>query len=130
MSLSIVKSVIVGLDPTISYLKKLLAFLNMYYYLQYMQEYYVYILSNITNSTLYVGMTNDLKRRLYEHKNKLIPGFTEKYNVNKLVYYEQTTDVKVAIQREKNIKKWNREWKLELIKKNNPLFKDLSLDWE
>ena len=95
-----------------------------------MQEYYVYILSNITNSTLYVGMTNDLKRRLYEHKNKLLPGFTEKYNVNKLVYYEETTDVKVAIQREKNIKKWNREWKLELIKKNNPLFKDLSLDWE
>ena len=130
MPWSTVKSVIVGLDPTIFYLKKLLAFLNMYYYLQYMQEYYVYILSNITNSTLYVGMTNDLKRRLYEHKNKLLPGFTEKYNVNKLVYYEKTTDVKVAIQREKNIKKWNREWKLELIKKNNPLFKDLSLDWE
>ena len=95
-----------------------------------MQEYYVYILSNITNSTLYVGMTNDLKRRLYEHKNKLVPGFTEKYNVSKLVYYEKTTDVNAAIQREKNLKKWNREWKLELIKKNNPLFKDLSLDWE
>ena len=95
-----------------------------------MQDYYVYILSNITNSTLYVGMTNDLKRRLYEHKNKLISGFTEKYNVNKLVYYEKTTDVKAAIQREKNLKKWNREWKLELIKKNNPLFKDLSLEWE
>jgi putative endonuclease len=74
-------------------------------------------------------MTNDLKRRLYEHKNKLIPGFTEKYNVNKLVYFEQTTDVKSAIQREKNLKKWNREWKLELIKKTNPAFKDLSLDW-
>ena len=95
-----------------------------------MQEYFVYILSNITNTTLYVGMTNDLKRRLYEHKNKLIPGFTEKYNVNKLVYYEKTTDVKAAIQREKNLKKWNRAWKLELIKKNNPLFKDLSLEWE
>ena len=95
-----------------------------------MQEYYVYILSNITNSTLYVGMTNDLKRRLYEHKNKLVPGFTEKYNVSKLVYYEKTTDVSAAIQREKNLKKWNREWKLELIKKNNPLFKDLSLEWE
>ena len=95
-----------------------------------MQEYYVYILSNITNSTLYVGMTNDLKRRLYEHKNKLVPGFTEKYNVSKLVYYEKTTDVSAAIQREKNLKKWNREWKLELIKKNNPLFKDLSLKWE
>ncbi len=75
-------------------------------------------------------MTNDLKRRLYEHQNKLVPGFTEKYNVNKLVYYEKTTDVNAAIQREKNLKKWNRAWKLELIKKNNPLFKDLSLEWE
>ena len=95
-----------------------------------MQEYFVYILSNITNTTLYIGMTNDLKRRLYEHQNKLVPGFTEKYNVNKLVYYEKTTDVNAAIQREKNLKKWNRAWKLELIKKNNPLFKDLSLEWE
>ena len=95
-----------------------------------MQEYFVYILANITNTTLYVGMTNDLKRRLYEHQNKLLPGFTEKYNVNKLVYYEKTTDVKAAIQREKNLKKWNRAWKLELIKKTNPLLKDLSLEWE
>ena len=95
-----------------------------------MQEYFVYILSNITNTTLYIGMTNNLKRRLYEHKNKLIPGFTDKYNVNKLVYYEKTTDVNAAIQREKNLKKWNRAWKLELIQKNNPLFKDLSLEWE
>ena len=94
-----------------------------------MQEYFVYILSNITNTTLYVGMTNDLKRRLYEHQNKLLPGFTEKYHVNKLVYYEKTTDVNAAIQKEKNIKKWNRDWKLELIKKSNPMFKDLSLEW-
>ncbi len=101
----------------------------MYYYFFTMNNYYVYILTNKTNTTLYIGMTNDLKRRLYEHKNKLIPGFTEKYNVNKLVYFEQTTDVKSAIQREKNLKKWNREWKLELIKKTNPAFKDLSLDW-
>ena len=95
-----------------------------------MQEYFVYILSNITNTTLYIGMTNDLRRRIYEHQNKLVPGFTEKYNVNKLVYYEKTTDVNAAIQREKNLKKWNRAWKLELIKKNNPLFKDLSLEWK
>ena len=95
-----------------------------------MQEYFVYILSNITNTTLYIGMTNDLRRRIYEHQNKLVPGFTEKYNVNKLVYYEKTTDVNAAIQREKNLKKWNRAWKLELIKKNNPLLKDLSLEWE
>lgn len=94
-----------------------------------MNDYYVYILTNKTNTTLYIGMTNDLKRRLYEHKNKLIPGFTEEYNVNKLVYYEKTTDVKSAIQREKNIKKWNRDWKLELIKKTNPNFNDLSLEW-
>ena len=94
-----------------------------------MNDYYVYILSNITNTTLYIGVTNDLKRRLYEHQNKLVPGFTEKYNVNKLVYFEKTTDVKSAIQREKNLKKWNRSWKIDLIKKFNPRFKDLSEEW-
>ena len=67
-----------------------------------MQIYYVYILSNYTNSTLYIGVTNDFKRRIYEHKNKLISGFSSKYNVNKLVYFEETTDIKSAIQREKN----------------------------
>ena len=67
-----------------------------------MQIYYVYILSNYTNSTLYIGVTNDLKHRIYEHKNKLISGFSSKYNVNKLVYFEETTDIKSAIQREKN----------------------------
>ena len=95
-----------------------------------MKEYYVYILANITNTTLYIGVTNDLRRRLYEHKNKLISGFTEKYNVNKLVYFETVSDVNAAIQREKNLKKWSRTWKLELIKKSNPMMKDLSLDWE
>ena len=95
-----------------------------------MNEYYVYILSNHTNTTLYIGVTNDLKRRLYEHQNKLIEGFTEKYNVNKLVYFEKTSDINAAIQREKSLKKWKREWKLELIKKTNPLMKDLSLEWE
>jgi putative endonuclease len=92
-------------------------------------EYYVYILSNFTNSTLYIGVTNDLKRRLYEHKNKLFPGFTEKYNVNKLVYFEKATDVKSAIQREKNLKKWKRSWKEALIMKTNPKFEDLSKEW-
>ena len=95
-----------------------------------MNEYYVYILSNHTNTTLYIGVTNDLKRRLYEHQNKLIEGFTEKYNVNKLVYFEKTSDINAAIQREKSLKKWKREWKLELIKNTNPLMKDLSLEWE
>ena len=94
-----------------------------------MNEYCVYILSNKINSTLYIGMTNDLKRRIFEHKNKLIHGFTEKYNVNKLVYFETVSDVKAAIQREKNLKKWNRSWKMELIKTNNPTFRDLSEDW-
>lgn len=94
-----------------------------------MNEYYVYILSNFTNTTLYVGVTNDLKRRLFEHKNKMLPGFTEKYNVDKLVYFEKVTDVKSAIQREKNLKKWKRIWKDELIKKFNPTYKDLSSEW-
>ena len=95
-----------------------------------MEEYYVYILTNYTNTTLYIGVTNDLKRRLYEHKNKKYDGFTEKYNVTKLVYFEKTTDIKAAIQREKNLKKWNRNWKDELIKKYNPTYKDLSEEWE
>ena len=95
-----------------------------------MNSYYVYILSNYTNSTLYIGVTNDLKRRLYEHQNKLIEGFSSKYNTNKLVYCEEVSDVKAAIQREKNLKKWKREWKDELIRKTNPDFKDLSKDFE
>ena len=93
-------------------------------------KYYVYILSNYTNTTLYIGVTNDLKRRIYEHKNKLLEGFSANYNLNKLVYYEETSDVKSAIQREKNLKKWNRDWKNELIKKMNPNFDDLSKNWE
>ena len=88
-------------------------------------NYYVYILSNIKNKVVYTGVTNDLKRRVYEHKNKLVAGFTEKYNVNKLVYFEQFSNINDAIQREKNIKKWRRKWKNELIEKTNPLWKDL-----
>ena len=95
-----------------------------------MQKYYVYILSNFTNTTLYIGVTNDLKRRIYEHKNKLVEGFTKKYNIYKLVYFEETSDIESAIQREKNLKKWNRQWKDELIKKTNPEYKDLSTEWE
>jgi len=90
----------------------------------------VYILANKTNSTLYIGVTNDLKRRIYEHKNKLYEGFSAKYNVNKLVYFEECSDIKSAIQREKNLKKWKRAWKNELIEKTNPEYKDLSADWE
>jgi len=78
---------------------------------------------------MYVGMTNNLERRIYEHKNKMVNGFTEKYNLNKLVYYEHTTDVNVAISREKEIKKWRREKKNKLVIKANSGWKDLSSEW-
>lgn len=87
--------------------------------------YYVYILASKKNGTLYIGTTSDLRRRIYEHKNNLIRGFTSKYNIHLLVYFEQTTDVKSALEREKQLKKWNRKWKIELIEKLNPEWKDL-----
>ena len=93
------------------------------------KDYYVYLLTNCNNKVMYVGVTNDLERRLYEHKNKLIKGFTEKYNVNKLVYYEQSNDVQAAIAREKELKKWRREKKNQLVNTLNPTWRDLSLDW-
>jgi len=91
-------------------------------------SYYVYILASKRNGTLYIGVTNDLKRRIYEHKNGLIDGFTKKYSVKNLVYYEQTNDVHEAILREKRLKKWNRDWKIKLIEEMNPDWKDLSED--
>ena len=87
--------------------------------------YYTYILASKRNGTLYIGVTNNLARRVYEHKNKLIEGFTSKYNVNKLVYFEMYNDIRNAIGREKNMKKWKREWKIELIEKENPNWDDL-----
>ena len=87
--------------------------------------YYVYILANRRNGTLYIGVTSDLKKRIYEHKNDLVEGFTKKYKIHNLIYYEQTTDIKSAIQREKQLKKWNRKWKLELINNSNPEWSDL-----
>lgn len=87
--------------------------------------YYVYILTNKSNNVLYTGVTNDLVRRIYEHKNKLIKGFTSKYNSNKLVYYEQIEEIVKAIEREKEIKGWKRERKIELIRNKNPKWKDL-----
>ena len=91
-----------------------------------MKKYYVYILASKHNGTLYIGVTNDLIRRVYEHKNDLNNGFTKKYGVHRLVYYEQYDEVVNAIQREKQLKKWNRQWKIELIEKENPEWKDLS----
>ena len=90
-----------------------------------MRPYYVYILASKKNGTLYLGVTNDIARRVYEHKNNLVDGFTKKYSVHCLVYFEVCEDVRVAIQREKNIKKWRRRWKIELIEKNNPDWRDL-----
>ncbi len=91
--------------------------------------YYVYILASKRNGTLYIGVTNDLQRRLYEHKAGLIDGFTKKYGVDMLVHFEETNDIHVAIQREKQLKKWNRAWKIRLIEETNPGWKDLSLEW-
>lgn len=86
---------------------------------------YVYILASKRNGTLYTGVTTDLIRRVYQHKSKEIQGFTSKYNVDQLVYYEIIDDVRNAIIREKRIKKWNRVWKLKLIEDMNPCWKDL-----
>ena len=91
-------------------------------------EYYVYILTN-SSRTLYIGVTNDLVRRVYQHRQMLVEGFTKKYNVSWLVYYEQTQDVKAAILREKQIKAWRREKKVELVDVMNPEWKDLSSGW-
>ena len=93
-----------------------------------MKTYYVYMMTN-RSRTLYTGVTNDLKRRVYEHKHKLVPGFTSKYNITRLVYFEETTDVKTAIAREKQIKGWLRAKKIALIKSVNPDWQDLSADW-
>jgi len=90
-----------------------------------MNQYYVYIMASKRNGTLYIGVTNDLARRVYEHKNNLIPGFTSIHNVYCLVYYEAFGDVNEALLREKRIKKWNRQWKINLIVKVNPEWNDL-----
>ena len=94
-----------------------------------MKSYYVYILASKRNGTLYIGVTNDLIRRVYEHKNNLVDGFTKKYNVHSLVYYDQCDDIESAIIQEKRLKKWNRKWKLELIERENPQWRDLYEDF-
>ncbi|WP_149277222.1 GIY-YIG nuclease family protein [Pareuzebyella sediminis] len=93
-------------------------------------EYYVYILTNKKNGTLYIGMSNDLQRRVLEHKQKSIDGFTKKYGLDKLVYYEVFQFVEDAILREKRLKKWKRQWKIELIEKDNRQWHDLAEEWD
>jgi putative endonuclease len=90
------------------------------------KQYYVYILTNKFNKVLYIGVTNDLVRRIFQHKNKLVEGFSKKYNLTKLAYYETTSDIKSAIRREKQLKNWHRDWKINLITQSNPEWRDLS----
>ncbi len=94
------------------------------------QTYYVYITASKKNGTLYVGATSNLKKRIYEHKEDLVGGFTKKYKVDRLVYFEMTDDINSAIQREKQMKKWEREWKIKLIEKENSCWKDLYYNLE
>jgi putative endonuclease len=93
------------------------------------KTYYLYILTNYTNTVFYIGVTNDLKRRIYEHRNKLVDGFSREYNLKKLVYFDSNNDINSVILREKQMKKWKRAWKINLIRENNPSFQDLSHDW-
>ena len=85
----------------------------------------MYILASKKNGVLYVGVTSDLLKRVHQHKNRAVAGFTSKYHIHRLVYFEQTADIKAAIQREKRLKKWNRDWKIELIEESNPEWEDL-----
>ncbi len=92
------------------------------------KKYFVYILASDRNGTLYTGITNDLHSRIEEHKSKKVKGFTEKYNVTRLVYYEVFNDIEEALIREKRLKRWNRAWKISLIEENNPYWRELSVN--
>ena len=92
-------------------------------------QYYIYILASQKNGTLYIGVTNDLERRVLQHKQKINEGFTSKYDVNILVYFESFQYINDAILREKRLKKWNRQWKINLIEEENKEWNDLSEDW-
>jgi len=91
-----------------------------------MNKYYVYILTNRTHNVLYIGVTNNIGRRIFEHKEGVIEGFTKKYKVHKLVYVEEYIDIKDAILREKRLKHWMKEWKINLISKANPQWKEVT----
>ena len=89
------------------------------------KQYYVYLLASKRNGTLYIGVTDNLARRIWEHRNKITKSFTQKYNVNQLIYYEIFTDIGEAILRETRLKRWKRVWKIKLIEENHPNWKDL-----
>ncbi len=93
-------------------------------------QYFVYILASKKDGVLYIGVTNNLERRVFEHKNKVTKSFSSRYNVDKLVYFEQFTNINKAIRREKRLKKWNRQWKIDLIENENLDWKDLAEGWE
>ncbi len=93
-------------------------------------RYFVYMLTNKKNGTLYIGSTPDLQKRLNEHRQMIFDGFTKKYNIDKLIYVEEFTGKNDAIRRERQLKKWNRKWKMELIEKHNPNWNDLSRDFQ
>lgn len=92
-------------------------------------QFYVYFITNMKNGTLYIGMTNNLERRMYEHKNGINEGFSKRYGLNKLVYFEQFQYVNDAIKREKQLKNWRRQWKIDLIEEENGNWNDLAFDW-
>ena len=94
------------------------------------KTYAVYIMTNYSQASFYIGITGNLQKRVWEHKNKFVEGFTKRYNIDRLVYYELTDSVETALNREKQLKRWHRDWKINLIKEMNPQFKDLSMDWE
>jgi putative endonuclease len=89
------------------------------------RDFYVYIMASKKNGTLYVGVTSDLVKRVWQHKNNVVPGFTQRHHVHTLVYFEPCGDAEQAIRREKRLKAWNRQWKLDLIEKQNPFWEDL-----
>ena len=93
------------------------------------KQYFVYIMTNKPKGTLYIGVTNNLYRRVYEHKNKTIKDFTQKYNLTKLVYFEETNLIYEALLREKRMKRWKRDWKINLIEKENPEWRDIAKHW-
>jgi len=94
-----------------------------------MKTYYVYITASKQNGTLYIGVTSDLLKRIYQHKTEVFDGFSKKYKADKLVFFEETSSIESAIQREKQLKKWNRAWKMRLIEEKNPAWKDLYGDF-